>query len=375
MDDTTPQEAVEEARELNREPMPGTPEEAVAQARVAGVTDEDEVNEAAQAVEEARNTVTDPSASPAPATTPDEVVRQARMERKDLNDGQPVTFDIGEQASAATELSLAAALEALLARQNGVAAARVDSPKVRQGTRFWEPAYDGDPRMVADGQLDVEKIVQAERWGDELTETLGPILMAESAKQAESLYGTLEAAGLVASVVTAEKITAAATRAAALPVLEAVSVAQEALSDFLGGLARVIVTESAVAATTQDVAAKVREYHAAKAGAFARSVATSLAGITLNATVEAAASLLVPAPGTDGLAIVKTWRGIPDARIRESHRAATGETVPLGAAFTVGGSMLRFPNDPEGPPSETRGCRCRIEYRFAAGQRLLLPAI
>ncbi|MGL5816668.1 MAG: phage portal protein [Phycicoccus sp.] len=373
---STPEGAVEEARALNGTAEPGSPEEAVEQARDDGSTAvESGQDEAALAVDEARQASPAQEVRHSRPVAPAAVVDAARMERKSLDDAeQPVTYDAGAQAAAAVELAVAAALEAMLARQSAVTAARVEAPKSRQGTRFWAAAYDGDPRVAPDGDLDAEKIVNTGRWLEELTATLGPVLAQEATKQAEGVFTTLDAAGLIASAVAAEVVASAAASAASRPVLVALSVAHDALTRFLDAVVDLIRTEGRVAASAQDVSTRVRERYAAKSGPFARSLATDLAGIVLNAPVEAAASALVPAPGSGPeMRVVKTWRGIPDASIRDTHRAATGQTVALGESFTVGASLLAYPGDPAGPPSETRGCRCRVEYRWAGGQRLLLP--
>lgn len=59
-------------------------------------------------------------------------------------------------------------------------------------------------------------------------------------------------------------------------------------------------------------------------------------------------------------ATAKTWVATRDARTRESHRVADGQTVPLGAPFTVGNSLLMRPGDPAGPVGEVAACRCTI---------------
>lgn len=58
------------------------------------------------------------------------------------------------------------------------------------------------------------------------------------------------------------------------------------------------------------------------------------------------------------------WLATHDTRTRPTHRAAdigtplTGQRVPLGQPFIVGGVPLMFPGDPAGPASECVQCRC-----------------
>lgn len=49
------------------------------------------------------------------------------------------------------------------------------------------------------------------------------------------------------------------------------------------------------------------------------------------------------------------WLTSRDARVRESHEKIDGEIVAIGEPFSNG---LEFPQDPNGDPSETIGCRC-----------------
>lgn len=56
----------------------------------------------------------------------------------------------------------------------------------------------------------------------------------------------------------------------------------------------------------------------------------------------------------------KCWIATMDGRTRDTHFAADGQRAPLTGTFTVGGAHLRYPADPDGPPEETRNCRCRV---------------
>lgn len=56
----------------------------------------------------------------------------------------------------------------------------------------------------------------------------------------------------------------------------------------------------------------------------------------------------------------KAWLSTVDARVRETHRRADQQRVPLTARFTVGGARLLYPGDPSGPPEEVINCRCSL---------------
>lgn len=62
------------------------------------------------------------------------------------------------------------------------------------------------------------------------------------------------------------------------------------------------------------------------------------------------------------ITLTKTWVATEDARTRETHTKADGQTVPLKKKFHVGKSWLMFPGDPNGPPGEIINCRCVPVY-------------
>lgn len=72
--------------------------------------------------------------------------------------------------------------------------------------------------------------------------------------------------------------------------------------------------------------------------------------------------------------MTKRWLATDDARTRETHRKADGQTVPLLAAFEVGGFPLMLPGDPTGPPEEVINCRCTVTYDFSTTDEGMLVA-
>lgn len=58
---------------------------------------------------------------------------------------------------------------------------------------------------------------------------------------------------------------------------------------------------------------------------------------------------------------LKMWMTRRDAKVRETHKAADGQKVPIGRPFLVGGSMLQVPADSRtAPPDVWMGCRCIV---------------
>lgn len=59
--------------------------------------------------------------------------------------------------------------------------------------------------------------------------------------------------------------------------------------------------------------------------------------------------------------LMKRWDSSNDSRVREWHRAADGQTVPLATAFDVGPDRLQYPGDPDGLPHNVIHCRCTLD--------------
>lgn len=62
---------------------------------------------------------------------------------------------------------------------------------------------------------------------------------------------------------------------------------------------------------------------------------------------------------------VKTWNTMQDKRVRETHVQAEGQTVPIGAFFSVGNASLMFPRDTVNGadyPEELVNCRCWLTF-------------
>lgn len=58
----------------------------------------------------------------------------------------------------------------------------------------------------------------------------------------------------------------------------------------------------------------------------------------------------------------KRWTSRNDDRVRESHRQLNGQTKKLDKPFTVNGTDIMRPGDPEAPPDLTIRCRCWCVY-------------
>lgn len=357
--------------------------------------------EATQLVNATEGTDTDLPVDPGAAAA---AVEEA-METKDLDvtaqaaPDEPAAYDPGDEDVRRVELAVAAALDAMLARQAGIVQARLESPKTRRGTRYWTPDSAEDAR-VTEEPIDLARVVDVSRWVAETQQTLTPIIQpaAQEAStgllthmaQAGALIAPAAAAVVLGRTLTppappAEAVAKVAGQAAVAPILMALSVAEDAMSDWLEAriseLTEAMVRDHAPLATLVD---RVRTSWAEKGRSFADSLAVTIAQTAVAGARETAATTLVPhlpplPAGTDELfdatipTIFRTWATRDDERVREAHRDAAGQTRELGDPFTVGGFDLRYPSDPFAPPSVSRWCRCWLIYSWTPGSRFTLP--
>lgn len=381
----------------------GTAQEAVAAAIEDGASPEEatavalEAGPAAAALEQARGETGEDAMNVSGEATA--AVQAARMEGKALSpaveghqgeDPPPVQeFDPGDEELRRVELAVAAALDALLARQAGVVAARIESPKNRRGTRYWTPDGDADKR-VGDAPIDSERVIDQARWSAETQETLRPLAEPAAQSSAEELLAAMAATGAVvapaaagavvagrateAAVESAETIAKAASMVAASPALLAVAVAQAAMEEWLSDriveLDRLMVEQDPSLA---ELVEAVKKMWGEKSRAMVDSLAVTVAQTAVAGGRDAAVDALVPQPSAEAIPVVeRVWRTREDERVRAAHEEAAGQVRYLGESFEVGGHPMRYPSDPMAPPSVARNCRCWLLYRWAPDAQFTL---
>ncbi|MFG2986241.1 phage portal protein [Streptomyces sp. NPDC048258] len=313
---------------------PGTAADTVAQARTA--TAEAGPGDAAADVARARGS--NDSTPPGEAAADVDAARQG-LERKALP--EPGGYEATDADFEVLGKAVAAALTALLARQQGVILARLRAPKTRKYTRYWEPDGDSDLRG-GDGPIDGDRVVSATRWAEEITDTLTPILQQAAVATAQAVGQSLTGAGSVPpSAAGAALITAAH--------------AGQSVATFLAELAEALHDAQHGATTLDDLVDTVAAFYNSGTPALVAQLAEECSIATINGAAEAAAE----AAGPD---VVRTWVTRGDTRVRPAHKALHGTTLPAGTPYTVDGYSLRYPGDPFAPTALTINCRCRLHY-------------
>ncbi|MEU2968935.1 phage portal protein [Streptomyces ardesiacus] len=293
--------------------------------------------DAADDVARARVTVTQPDTGPA---TEDVETARAQLETKALPDSG---FEVTDADFDALAMAVQAALTALLARQAGVIAARLRAPKIRKGTRYWEPEDENDTRG-GDASIDGDRVVHAARWAEETTNTLAPILQQAASATARKLGQA------VAGVPTVPP-------AAVAPALVTAMYAGESMTGLLEDLADELRTIQALdgGLTLEELERVVARFYDRAGAEWASRVAETCAVSTINGAADAAAE-------SAGPGVVRTWITRQDDRVRPAHRALQGKTLPVGTPYEIDGAQLRYPGDPFAPIALTINCRCRLHY-------------
>ncbi|MCG8971761.1 phage portal protein [Streptomyces sp. CL12-4] len=293
--------------------------------------------EAADDVARARSTVAQSEAGPA---TEDVERARAQLETKALPGSG---FEVTDADFDALSMAVQAAINALLARQQGVILARLRAPKIRKHTRFWEPENENDTRG-GDANLDEDRVVSAARWAEETTNTLAPLLQQTAAATARRLGQAIAGVGTVPP-------------AAVAPALVTAMYAGEAMAGHLDALADELRSIQAQPdeITLEDLEHAVTAFYGHAGPALAARVAETCAVSTINGAADAAAE-------SAGPGVVRTWITRQDDRVRPAHKALHGKTLPVGTPYEIAGAQLRYPGDPFAPIALTINCRCRLHY-------------
>ncbi|MER5649704.1 phage portal protein [Streptosporangium sp. NPDC002524] len=261
------------------------------------------------------------------------------------NPDPAVDADADERAQ---EDKLQAALTQLVRRLVERTAARAASPKVRKGTRHFQPEYSADTR-VGDAPLDVTRIIDPQQWHKDAAAALSPLLVgAATAAAAEFAAALPHTPGL--DVVAPAIIVARTTR---MWLADQIAEAATRISDL-------IRSADQEGRDMTDIVAEIRLQLPGLETWGERTAVRTLTHL-IHATQAAVAQLIA---GPDGL-VSATWGTRGDSSTRSTHRAADGQTRLAGDLFEIGEAHLRWPGDLDGPPIETYGCRCRVRWMIS----------
>jgi HK97 family phage portal protein len=309
--------------------------------------------------------------------------------------GEEYVTDSGLQST--TESALSAALGALSTRYVERTVARLQSPKLRKGTRHFTAEHAVDTR-VGSAPLDVVRAVDADRWTEEAQLVATPYLVAAAAAAASGLaawLGTAPVSSAAVGIALQQQQAAASDGGAdessadsttpppsvlpddedGHPVADAVAVALVVLAILLllrrsarkqaEALAKTLAAADAAGASIGEIVEHARRW-STQLASWSAGLAVQAATAVVQAATEAEALEAVKRADIAAESVSRTWVSRRDDRVRPTHVKADRQTVGLNGLFVVGQALLRYPGDPLGPVEEVAGCRCRTEIRVAA---------
>jgi hypothetical protein len=244
--------------------------------------------------------------------------------------------DQGRAAADAHEAALAAAYERVLA---GVA--RRAARSFREGATLLAVAEDWAPPPRPEDLVDAEAAARSAR------RRAGPIQESALAAVVSPTTGVLGISFEVASPLLERIVQGLAVRA-------------ETVAEGIGPIVSDVIRRAhaeglSVAETAKLILARINTLKPYQALLLARSDLVAIGNGGSLAAAEAARSA--------GVAVkTKTWLTAGDERVRPTHVAASGQTVPLDQFFLVGVGSLQYPGDPSGPPEEVWACRCSVTF-------------
>lgn len=122
-------------------------------------------------------------------------------------------------------------------------------------------------------------------------------------------------------------------------------------------ISRIVLRGTGEGLTGPEIAKEIRVNSIAISPARARTIAR-----TETHSASQAASLEIVSDTDLADDLKKEWVSVEDERVRPDHNEANGQKRPLDEPFSVGGTSLMFPGDPNGTPSQIINCRCAMVY-------------
>lgn len=219
--------------------------------------------------------------------------------------------------------------------------------RIIRGTTSTTPVAGAPPIVALDPTADTAIVVPL--WTAAVTNTIAPIVADTWTAAAAATAADFAAAGLTPNVLGPDRgaayLSEATNRLVGIGDVLWQQIAQSLAQgmDVGEGIPELAARVQAIVPVTEGRATRIARTEvvsSANAGSFAQAQALGDPTMT------------------------KIWQATNDARTRETHREADGQTQPLLDAFVVGGFPLMFPGDPIGPPEELINCRCDLTYSW-----------
>lgn len=290
-------------------------------------------------------------------------------------EGSVVTATAGPSYEAdrcALEDALANTIDAWDEKQAAIIVGRLEHASVLRYTRHWVgPMASGFNPQKGFKALDPNKVVQTERWKEELKKSILAIATPAVKRELRRVAQEMDSSG-VTKVMATRGLGNVQGRSALSKVYGTTPDAEKAVTDVLGPLERII--NAAADRQSKRVAAKILEMDAkgASIGTIKAEVQKmigdrsswkrGLAEFVSGSAIEGVRSKTYAQAGP---IVKKIWVTVGDEHTRLTHQKADQQQRPNGGRFKVGKYLMDHPGDPSAGPEETAGCRCWLEWEIA----------
>lgn len=196
---------------------------------------------------------------------------------------------------------------------------------------------------------DLERMFNEKRWRKTFAETIRPLLAAIQADAGDSLFEDLPT--------VEDKFDPDAPEVLRRLLLQAQSFAREVLSTTWEALKASLVEGIEAGEDIPKLAKRVDTVMGDRIASSKETIARTETAKAWNGGAHEAAK-------QSGIAETKSWLSALDERVRDTHLAAHGQTVPLDQPFVVGGVEGEFPGE-IAAAKESINCRCIATYGFS----------
>lgn len=270
------------------------------------------------------------------------------------------------------ESELHRALLAWDQKQIEVITGRLSHSNILRYTRHWqgEPYQGFDPRRGFKA-LDPSKVVQVDRWKEDLKRDLAAFAVPATNRELRRVAQEMHASGIT-KVMAARGLGGSQTGGSVSRVFGDTETAEKAVADVLGPLNAIV--DAAADRQAQRVTKRIREMDAAGStiseikAEVQQMIGTQSSwkqGLSEYLAGSAIEGIRAATYAKAGPIVKKIWVTVGDEHTRPTHRKVDQVEKPNNGKFKVGRYLMSHPGDPKAGPEETANCRCWTEFEIA----------
>jgi HK97 family phage portal protein len=285
-----------------------------------------------------------------------EILEQSRKpaDRKQLDVDEiddmpaPGTYEIGgdddpykserkarDRRSRVWESTVEKQMRAFFGRQESVVLDKLNSSKVRKGTRHWTGAGD----FIVNRKIAAQDVLDLSKWNDELEQDARNFVSAIALD-----YGDSTADALGTSFDLADPRVTTLIEQRVNKIVDCNQTTYDAIKQQLAA-------GEQAGESLDEIVKRIK-------GVFEYADTTRAKTIARTEVISSSNGASYEAAKQSNVVAKKQWLTAADDRVRETHENAEGQKRDLDDSYTVGSSSLQYPGDPGAAGEETINCRC-----------------